>query len=160
VARDPETAAKQRFLEDWSDESLYWYVMALRWSPENAKATVAQLAAFLPALLRPLASLVFPRQIGSLARAQGLARLPTGIVLDELERRFDELCVFLGDRPFFFSDEVSVADLAVFGQFSTLRSGPTPQGARLLDARPTLAAHFDRVDAATGGRAAAQRRAA
>ena len=160
VSPDPETAAKQRFVEDWSDESLYWYVMALRWCPENAKATVAQLAEFLPALLRPLAGIVFPRQIGSLARAQGLARLPLAIVLEELGHRFDELCVLLGDRRFFFGDEVSVADLAVFGQLSTLRSGPTPQGARLLDARPALAALFDRVDAATGGRSAMQRRAA
>ena len=160
LSRDPEIAAKQRFVEDWSDESLYWYVMALRWSPENSKATVAQLAAFLPALLRPLASIVFPRQIGSLSRAQGLGRLPMTIVLDELGRRFDELCVMLGERPFFFGDQVSVADLAVFGQLSTLRSGPTPQGARLLDAHPALAGLFDRVDAATGGRNAAQRRAA
>jgi glutathione S-transferase len=160
VSRDPVVAAKQRFVEDWSDESLYWYVMALRWNPANAKATVAQLAAFMPAPLRPLASLVFPWQVGGQARAQGLARLPLEVVLDELERRFDELTIFLGESPFFFSDTVSVADLAVFGQLSTLRSGPTPQGARLLDTKPALAALFDRIDAATGSRRKSRRRAA
>ena len=82
-----------------------------------------------------------------------LCVLDPSIVLDELARRFDELCVMLGERRFFFGDHVSVADLAVFGQLSTLRSGPTPQGARLLDARPSLAALFDRVDAASGVRA-------
>src|SRR5947209_4005460 len=30
--RDAGVAARQRFLEDWSDESLYWYAIALRWS--------------------------------------------------------------------------------------------------------------------------------
>ena len=31
-ADDPHAAApRQRFVEDWSDESLYWYGMALRW---------------------------------------------------------------------------------------------------------------------------------
>lgn len=149
ASRDPEIAAKQRFLEDWSDESLYWYVMALRWNPANSKATIAQIAEFMPAPLRPVLGVVLNWQIGGQARAQGLARLPLGTVLDELGRRFDELEVFLGDKPFFFSDAVSVADLALFGQFATLRSGPTPQGARLLDARPKLAAFFDRVDAAT-----------
>lgn len=149
VSRDGAIAAKQRFLEDWADESLYWYVMALRWNPANSKATVAQIAEFVPAPLRPVIGAVLSWQLGGQARAQGLARLPLGTVLDELGRRFDELEVFLGDDPFFFSAAVSVADLALFGQFATLRSGPTPQGARLLDARPKLCAFFDRVDAAT-----------
>lgn len=157
VSRDPEIAARQRFLEDWSDESLYWYVMALRWNPANSRATIAQLAEFVPAALRPVAGIVFNWQIGGQARAQGLARLSLGTVLDELGRRFDELETFLGDKPFFYSDSVSVADLALFGQFATMRSGPTPQGARLLDARPKLAAFFDRVDAATAAPPAAAR---
>jgi len=149
VSRDAAIAAKQRFLEDWADESLYWYVMALRWNPANSKATVAQITDLMPAPLRPVIGVVLSWQIGGQARGQGLARLPLGTVLDELGRRFDELEVFLGDDPFFFSDSVSVADLALFGQFATLRSGPTPQGARLLDARPNLCAFFDRVDAST-----------
>jgi glutathione S-transferase len=153
VSGDPAVAAKQRFVEDWSDESLYWYVMALRWNRVNVKATVAQLASSMPAPLRPLAGIVFPWQIGGMARAQGLARLPLAVVMDELSRRFDELSIFLGDSPFFFSDTVSVADLAVFGQLSALRSGPTPQGAKLLDSKPALTAFFDRCDAATGRRA-------
>jgi glutathione S-transferase len=154
VSRDPEIAARQRFLEDWSDESLYWYTMALRWNPANSKATIAQLSAFVPAALRPVAGMVFSWQLGGQARGQGLARLPLGTVLDELGRRFNELEAFLGDGRYFFSDSVSVADLALFGQFATLRSGPTPQGARLLDQRPKLSAFFDRVDAATAAVAA------
>jgi glutathione S-transferase len=149
VSRDPEIAARQRFLEDWSDESLYWYVMALRWNPVNSKATIAQLSEFVPAALRPVVGMVLGWKLGAQARSQGLGRLSLGTVLDELGRRFDELEVLLGDKPFFFSDVVSVADLALFGQFATMRSGPTPQAARLLDARPKLAAFFDRVDAAT-----------
>jgi glutathione S-transferase len=156
VSRDPSIAAKQRFLEDWSDESLYWYVMALRWNPANSKATIAQIAEFMPAPLRPVMGVVLNWQLGGQARAQGLARLPLGTVLDELGRRFDELEIFLDDKPFFFSETVSVADLALFGQFATLRSGPTPQGARLLDARPKLAAFFDRVDAASAAAPSSQ----
>jgi len=83
VSRDPEIAAKQHFLEDWSDESLYWYVMALRWNPANSKATIAQIAEFMPAPLRPVIGVVLNWQIGGQARAQGLARLPLGTVLDD-----------------------------------------------------------------------------
>lgn len=151
VSNDPANAARQRFVEDWSDESLYWYVMGLRWNPANARATSTQISAFLPAPLRPMAGMLLNWQIGGQARSQGLARLPLDMLLDELGRRFDELVVMLGDADFFFGDRVSVADLAIFGQLSTLRSGPTPQGAKLVDARPKLARFFDRVDVATAG---------
>jgi glutathione S-transferase len=32
MSEDATIAAQQRMLEDWSDESFYWYMQALRWS--------------------------------------------------------------------------------------------------------------------------------
>jgi glutathione S-transferase len=147
---DPRVAAYQRFLEDWSDESLYWYGMALRWSAANAAASAAQVVGSLgvPAFLAPVLSLVLTRQIGGQARAQGLARLPLETLVAELGRRLDELVVLLEDRPFFFADHPSVADLAVFGQVTMLGSGSTPQAEALLAARPALGAWRARVAAA------------
>src|SRR5207249_7441465 len=46
--RNADVAARQRFLEDWSDESLYWYAMALRWSDANAEATTTQVVGSIP----------------------------------------------------------------------------------------------------------------
>jgi glutathione S-transferase len=148
---DPHTAARQRFLEDWSDEALYWYGMALRWTDVNAAATAAQVAGSLPvpALARPLVRRLLRRQIGGQARAQGLVRLPLARLLDELGRRMDELLLWLADEPFFLGAHPSAADLAVFAQLGMLQSGPTPQGAALIAERPQLAAYVARVDAAT-----------
>ncbi len=156
-ADDPQVAARQRFLEDWSDEALYWYGMALRWTPANASATVAQVVGDIgaPALARPLLGLVLRRRIGSQAAGQGLVRLPLDLLLAELGRRFDELLVWLDDRPFLFADRVGAADLALFGQLHMLQSGPTPQAARLVTARPSLHAYYERVAAATAPRGAA-----
>lgn len=42
VSQDPSIAVQQRMLEDWSDESLYWYMMGLRWGKENAHSSVKQ----------------------------------------------------------------------------------------------------------------------
>lgn len=150
VDADPHVAARQRFLEDWSDEALYWYGMALRWADPNADATVAQVVGSmpLPPFLRPLIRMIFRRQASGQARAQGLARLPLDVVLAELARRLDELLVWLADRRFFFADRPSVADLAIFGQLRMLQSGPTPQAAELIRGRPALGAYFARVDAA------------
>jgi glutathione S-transferase len=146
---DPAVMLRQRHLEDWSDESLYFYVFSLRWTDRNAPATVAQLGSIVPWFLRPIAGFVFHRQIKPLTHAQGLGRLPVGRLVSELERRLDELVVLLGESPYFYSDTPSAADLAIFGQFSTLRSGATPDGAALLDERPALQQWYDRVAAAT-----------
>jgi glutathione S-transferase len=149
--RDPTIAARQRFLEDWSDEALYWYGMGLRWSAENAAATAAQVADDIgaPRVLGPVLRMALRRQIGAQAAAQGLQRLPLDVLLQELERRLDELGVWLGDRPFLFADDPSAADLALFGQLRMLRSGPTPQAAERIAARPWLSAYQDRIERAT-----------
>ena len=55
LSPDGLTAAKQRLLEDWADESLYWYGMALRWSPKNEAASARQILAGLPAAIRAIA---------------------------------------------------------------------------------------------------------
>jgi glutathione S-transferase len=150
-ASEPAVAARQRFFEDWSDEALYWYGMAFRWSDVNAAATVTQVVNDIgaPAPLRPLLALILRRQIRSQVLAQGLARLPLDVLTDELGRRFDELLGWLGDSSFLFADRVSAADLAIFGQLAMLQSGPTPQAAALVAARPALCAYYDRVNAAT-----------
>src|SRR5437870_8932683 len=154
--RDAGVAARQRFLEDWSDESLYWYGLALRWSDANAEATTTQVVGSIPApaALRPVLRVLLRRRIRGQALAQGLARLPLEMIVDELRRRFDELVVWLDDRPYFFADRPSVADLALFGQLNGLQSGPTPQAQRLVAERPRLADYFLRVDTATAGRRA------
>ena len=72
----------------------------------------------------------------------------------EFERRLDDLVKLLGPRPFFFADQPSRADLAVFGSLFTMYHDIYPGGRALLDRRPALIAHFERVLAAAGGRAA------
>ena len=148
-ADDPKIAARQRFLEDWSDESLYWYGMALRWNDANYAATAAQILGTLPALIRPIAGLILPRSIRASAWGQGMVRLPLEHVTSELGKRWDEILEFLGDGPFLFADRPSAADLAIFGQAAMQRSGPTPQAEELIAERPALVDYLARVDSAT-----------
>src|SRR5439155_239475 len=51
--RDAGIAARQRLLEDWSDESLYWYAMPLRLSGANAPGGAAGRRAAAPGGLLP-----------------------------------------------------------------------------------------------------------
>jgi glutathione S-transferase len=151
ISGDPVIAAQQRLLEDWSDESLYWYVGAMRWAPENVAATTDQIFGLMPppSPLRPLVRRLLRRRIGGMMRAQGLARLPMATLERELGGLLDTLVSILGHRPYFYADELSVADLAIFGQLESARSGPTPQAVELIKGRPALTDWMERVEQGT-----------
>jgi glutathione S-transferase len=152
LSRDARVAAAQRQLEDWADESLYWLLMALRWCERNRRSSAEQLAQTLPRTLRPLARLVLLPRLVRRTRAQGTGLLPYEVLLREWASHLDDLVWLLGERPFFYSDRPTVADLAVYGQLRTARSGPTPEVEALLGDRPALADHMKRVEEACARR--------
>lgn len=148
LSKDPRVAAAQRQLEDWSDECLYWHLMALRWCERNVGATLDQITLDMPRWLRPLARLMAPRQIGRSPRVQGTGRLPYELLVAETARLLDDLVLLLDDRPFFYADRPTVADLAVYGQLRCGQSGPTPEFDAMIGERPPLVDHLKRVEEA------------
>ncbi len=151
VAEDPVAAAGQRQLEDWADESLYWYTMALRWNPGHADATLEQILSAVPGLVRPLLKPVVKLQFGSIPWQQGLGRLPEELLLDEYGRRLDDLDTLRGGRDFYFADRPSVADLSVYAQLRTACNEVTPELGDLIAKRPGLVEYMKRVEQGTGG---------
>lgn len=151
LSADPQVAAQQRLLEDWADESLYWYGMALRWTvPLNAKRTVQVFAADAPPIFRPLLRLMVPRLLRSQVRAQGTGRLPLDLLLRQLDDHLSMLVQLLGDGPFFFAaDRPSIADLAVFGQIAFLYAAVVPEGKAAVVKHPELLAFQRRLDIIT-----------
>jgi glutathione S-transferase len=148
-AADPALAAAQRLVEDWADEALYWNLMALRWTPKNGPASIAQITAGLPLPLAWVGRLALPRSIRGTCRAQGMGRLPEELIVRELAGRLDDLAGVLGARPFLYAEQPGAADFAVYGMLASLRSGPTPEGERLLGDRPGLCGWQKRVEDAT-----------
>jgi len=151
LSADPRLAAQQRLLEDWADESLYWYGMALRWNvPANAARTIELLAKGVPPILRPLLKAMAPRAAASQTRAQGLGRLPLDVLLRELDGHLTNLVQLLGEGPFFFgASQPSVADLAVFSQLGFLYSPVTPEGTAAVEKHQVLLEFCQRLDAMT-----------
>lgn len=150
LSDDPHAAASQRQLEDWADEALYWYTMAFRWSEANASATARQILGGVPALVRPLLVPFVKRQLGGMAKAQGMGRLPVKVLEREYGERLDDLLRMLGRRPFFYGERPSVADLAVYGQLSMACHEVSPETRRAVAARPALTDYMKRVEQTTG----------
>ena len=62
---DPAVAARQRLMEDWADESLYWQLMAERWCDACREASLDEVAGELPRWIRPIAKRTFlPWRLG------------------------------------------------------------------------------------------------
>ena len=85
-----------------------------------------------------------------MVQAQGTGRLPYDVLCQELELRAGDLATLLGSSAFFFAEFLSVADLAIHGQFHFGLSGLTPEFDAALGHHPTLGDWKKRVEEAIG----------
>ena len=147
---DPAGRALCHVLEDWSDESLYFYEMTLRFTyAHNAERFVPQLVVHDPPWFQSFARYAVPFLMGRITRTQGVGRKPREMVLQEVRLHFDALVGLLGDREWLVGDALTLADLSVFSQMSCIRA--TDEGAPLVAERPTVVAWMERVDRASAG---------
>ena len=148
---DPSRAVQQQLLEDWADESLYWYGMAFRWTIRtNAARTISLFQDSFPAALRPILKILVPRMMAIQVRAQGTGRLPVEVLQTELDGHLANLVSLLGNGPFFFAAErPSIADLAIFGQLSFLRAKGVPETRAAVERMPALTDFYRRLEAIT-----------
>ena len=154
LAPDPMVASQQRQLEDWADESFLWYLMKYRRMAIGAVQRRCRCgeSADAPPRGERCGRL---RRIGAWLRAGGTWERPITGLQRELGQRLDDLVNFLGARPFFYADRLSMADLGVYGMLVHDARDSIPGSARLLAARPTLVGFMARVEDATDGAARA-----
>jgi glutathione S-transferase len=136
VSPEPLEAAKQRHLEDWTDESFLWYYQ--QWlriaEPQTTPAAPA----------RPL------RHLGRWLRTPKHDAWSRSELIRELAARMDDLVNLLGTRPFFHAERISMADLTVYGMLATLSGDAIHGSAALIASRSPLLEFMRRVEAATG----------
>jgi glutathione S-transferase len=144
----PRDRALCHVLEDWADESLYFYEVRMRFGfARNARRTIDRLTAREPAAVRRLAPLVVPAMMRRFAGSQGIGRKPEAMVLAEAERHVDAVAALLEGGSFLAGGALSIADISVFAQLDCIRS--TEEGGPMIAARPAVAAWMDRIDQAT-----------
>lgn len=146
---DPRERALCHMLEDWADESLYFYEVRLRLTfPHNAERWVPELLAHDAAPMRLLGKAAVPRVASQMLDKQGLGRKSEAQILAETQRHLDALVDWLANGDWLVGQAISAADLAVFAQLDALEG--TEEGGRMIGARPALEGWMDRVRQATG----------
>jgi len=137
-------AALARLLEDWADESLYYFEMHFRAADPIAAAKATELlCAGRAAWERHVVGPVFRRGLNGRLKAHGFG----GWSNDQIERWFfghiDNVAAWLEGRQWLVGEAQSIADLAVSAQLEEMLR-TSAMAARLLE-RPSVAAWLERT---------------
>jgi glutathione S-transferase len=158
---DPRIGSAQRRMVTWADESYVWYWM--RWQqirPEGPPVGPPVSGAVFgggPGVVRPDEP---TRPAGMSLRNWVATRLQKRTTQGESEHarliyeighRVDDMARLLAGRPFFYSEQISMADLSVYAVLQSLLGDSIPGGRNHVEQNPQLLDHARRVEQETGG---------
>ena len=148
IPSDPIKCAQVHILEDWADESLYFYEMHLRFGlPENIPRNVPRMMANNRGLMKWFLKKIFPRAIRSITNTQGVGRKNTEQLKVDLNRHIQAIDDLLLQGPWLVGDMFSLADISVYVMFNCFKD--SQQGIECLQGKERVNDWMRRVAEAT-----------
>lgn len=140
--RDSALAA---IIEDWADESLYFYEITVRlaWA-HNLDRALDEFAPSFPHLSRDDLRAYFLDAAGKLSAAQGVGRKSRSTIIRDLERHFGALDDLLEGQNWLLGDTLSAADISATAQVSALLYAD--EARTIVEQCRNIAAWRDRLD--------------
>ncbi len=139
LSSDPKTASSQRRLESWAEQTFYFYWMSYLRELVRGDEAAEQPSGAPPPRGGARSRLSRKKKVPALNLEEGLGK--------EFGQRLDDLVNFLGRRPFFYSDRLSRADLAVYS-FLNFIPGTAGAVVAVVESRQPLVDLMARVEAA------------
>ena len=128
-------------LEDWADESLYFFGLYYHWHEPAGRRQAA--AYFARSWLGRLAFRPYLVRIERQLRGHGLARKTPAHVRRDLDRNLDAVEALLAGRDFLLGDEPYLCDFALAGQLAYLTRAASLR--QILAERPNAARFVARI---------------
>ena len=148
IPADPRQRAMVHVLEDWADESLYFYEMHLRFTtPGNRERNMPRMVEHEGRFLRWLLPKVVPDGIAKITANQGIGRKSIEQLVVDVERHIAAVNDLLGDGEWLVGEQMSLADLAVYGMFQALRDAD--MALEIMQRYPAVLPWMARLEAAT-----------
>ncbi len=145
IPEDKLLKAQVHILEDWADESLYFYEMTMRVSwLHNAKNTLAKIKDTLPALPDWLLLKIIVKKASKIVQAQGLGRKCRPQIVNDVRRHLEAINAMLSDSPWLVGNNITLADIAVIAQLNCLLDAIEVQ--EMMDLFPAIGPWMARVD--------------
>jgi glutathione S-transferase len=145
----PVRRALCHFLEEWADEVMYWYGIYEQRRISPPELVAEAYFAHLPEAVRPIASAALAKAVEENLDRQGIGRYPVEKVKADVRRGLDSLVSLIDAEGWAAGPELTLADIALFGQFQRRLAGTNPWLEEEFAARPVLGEWLARVDRAT-----------
>lgn len=146
---DPQQRAEVLLLEDWADETLYFFEMTMRFAwPEHSAHWSRAIAKRDPAWVRALAPLIVPRLIKTTTHHQGTGRKDKAHVLRDLHRLLGALETRIDIGGFCVGSGITLADIAIASQLHCVQDAAI--GAEAIEQHQSVALWKKRIDVLTG----------
>lgn len=143
IPKDDKLLAKCHIYDDWADESLNFYMMMLRWLPQNRERWSKELAKHDKGFWRWLITRFVAGRTLDILSKQGVARKSEKEVLRDIDRHMQALSADLENNEYLVGDALSLADISVFSQIRWMYENP--EGQRLIQKYPALNAWREKI---------------
>lgn len=147
IPDSPAERALAHILEDWADESLYYYDLTMRSWPNNARWLADDLVREDTGPMKRLLHYLAPKLIGKQAANQGIGRKPREEVCADAARHFESIDTLVSANEWLVGASLSIADICVVSMCTVLDRAEEARD--LMDALPALRDWQRRVDALT-----------
>jgi len=148
IPTDPKQQGLMHALEDWADESLYFYEMRLRFNTEgNTQRNIPRMVEKENAVLRWLLTRLIPGGLAKILKTQGIGRKSIPQLLVDTERHIKAVDGMLSAGDYLLGDTLTLADLAVYAMFLCFRDAD--MGLDLLSKYPAVNSWMQRVEDTT-----------
>lgn len=143
----PGQLAAGRALRYMCEESLYWAMVYFRWMEDAGWVLIKEkFFSMVPWWLRPLAEWKIRGYVRKELHMQGMGRHSREEIAAIACADLRALSDFLGDKPYFFGDAMTLADLVVFSVVANFLTGPFDSPvSRYAATLGNLSAHTGRV---------------
>ncbi|QFU75840.1 glutathione S-transferase family protein [Halioglobus maricola] len=154
IPEDPAAAGLVHALEDWADESLYFYEMHMRFTTDrnwerNLPRMFERECWFMKSVLAGKMPGQIRKGIRKITGTQGIGRKTEAQLLVDCRRHISAVAGMLNDSDFLVAGQLTLADLAVYAMFLCFLD--TEELASIMSEYAAVGAWMSRVEQLTDG---------
>lgn len=133
--------------EDWADESLNFYMMTLRWLPQNRQRWSQELGKYDSGIVRWLIQKFAHRATLDILDKQGVGRKSEEQILKDIHRHLASIDSAIESSEYILGDTISLADISIYTQLYWMNKNP--EGELAIARYPNLIKWMGRVKTLT-----------